>query len=387
MSEVDPRTLVAEFGALYGSAPQGVWSAPGRLNLIGEHVDYNDGLVLPIALPRRAWVALRARDDGRIRLASRQLPERYDLTLAQVQPGVPSGWGAYAAGVLAILARAGYPVTGADLLVSSEVPVGAGLSSSAALEAAVGAAASEALGLGLLADDASRSELAELCRRAENEIAGAPTGGMDQAAALRSRAGHALLLDCRDGSVRHIPFDPAGHGLELLVIDTRARHELVDGQYGERRASCEQAARLLGVPALRDVPIDSLDEALSQLPDERLRSRAEHVVTEIDRVRQAVEALADDDFVRLGSLFTASHASLRDRFEVSSPELDAAVEVALAGGALGARMTGGGFGGSAIALIPAGLGESIGWATRTRFAAQNWAGPQVFSVTAAGPAQ
>ena len=253
MSEVDPRTLVAEFGALYGSAPQGVWSAPGRLNLIGEHVDYNDGLVLPIALPRRAWVALRARDDGRIRLASRQLPERYDLTLAQVQPGVPSGWGAYAAGVLAILARAGYPVTGADLLVSSEVPVGAGLSSSAALEAAVGAAASEALGLGLLADDASRSELAELCRRAENEIAGAPTGGMDQAAALRSRAGHALLLDCRDGSVRHIPFDPAGHGLELLVIDTRARHELVDGQYGERRASCEQAARLLGVPALRDV--------------------------------------------------------------------------------------------------------------------------------------
>lgn len=387
MNVFDPRALAADFLALFGSPPQGVWSAPGRLNLIGEHVDYNDGLVLPIALPQRTWVALLARDDGRIRLASRQLPDRYEMPLAEVRPGAPSGWGAYPAGVLALLARAGYPVTGADVLVSSEVPVGAGLSSSAALEAAVGAAASEAFGLGLLADDASRSELAELCRRAENEIAGAPTGGMDQAAALRSRAGHALLLDCRDGSVRHIPFDPSGHGLELMVIDTRAKHELVDGQYGERRASCEQAARLLGVPALRDVPIQALPDALAQLPDERLRRRTEHVVTEIDRVRQAVEALEDDDFVRLGKLFTASHASLRDRFEVSCPELDAAVDVSLAGGALGSRMTGGGFGGSAIALVPVGLSESVSSAIEAHFSAQRWARPQIFTVTAAGPAQ
>lgn len=243
MTFVDAQGLSSQFQEIYDAEPDGVWSAPGRVNLIGEHVDYQDGLCLPIALPQRTWVAMRARTDGRIRLASMQLLQRYDLAMAQIGPGTPTGWGAYAAGVLGLLQQAGHPVTGADVLVGSDVPVGAGLSSSAALTTAVGAAASGAFDLGLLQDDASRSELAGLCVRAENEIAGAPTGGLDQAAALRSREGHALLLDCRDGSIRQLPFDPASAGLTLLVVNTRAHHELIDGQYGERRASVEQDRR------------------------------------------------------------------------------------------------------------------------------------------------
>lgn len=388
MTNVDPTTLAREFAVAYKAEPRGVWSAPGRVNLIGEHVDYNDGLCLPIALPQRTWAAMRPRADGRVRLASQQVDERYDLALEEVGPGNPKGWGAYAAGVLAMLKQAGYPVDGgADVLVSSEVPVGAGLSSSAALEAAVGAAASEVFGLGLLTDDASRRKLADLCRRAENEIAGAPTGGMDQAAALRSQAGHALLLDCRDGSVRHVPFDLAAAGLVLLVIDTRAEHALVDGQYAERRASCERAAELLGVASLREVPIGELDQALQQLPDDLLRRRTEHVVREIERVRQAVTALEADDFATLGQLFTASHVSLRDLFEVSCEELDATVETALASGALGARMTGGGFGGSAIALVSEDLSAPTIAAIRARYAAQHWPAPQIFAVTAGRPAE
>lgn len=386
MTVVDPDLLTEQFATRYGCPPAGVWSAPGRVNLIGEHVDYNDGLCLPIALPQRTYAAAAARTDGRVRLASLQVAESYDLPLTEVAPGVPSGWGAYAAGVLGLLQQTGHPVTGADVLISSAVPVGAGLSSSAALEAAVGAAASELFDLGLLADDQSRSQLAEICRRAENEIAGAPTGGMDQAAALRSQADHALLLDCRDGSIRQVPFDLAAAGLTLLVIDTRAEHALVDGQYAERRASCEEAAELLGVPSLREIPISELDAALERLPNDLLRRRTEHVVREIDRVRQAAAALEANDFVALGELFTASHASLRDLFEVSCAELDAAVEVALAQDALGARMTGGGFGGSAIALVATDQAEAVITAITADYAARGWTAPQIFPASAGHPA-
>lgn len=387
MTSVDQDLLSAEFTTRFGVAPRGIWSAPGRVNLIGEHVDYNDGLCLPIALPQRTWAAMAPRSDGHVRLASAQMDEVYDLPLDQIVPGTPRGWGAYAAGVLGLLAQDGHPVTGADVLVSSDVPVGAGLSSSAALGAAVGAAASEVFGLGLLADDAGRARLAEVCRRAENEIAGAPTGGMDQAAALRSQAGHALLLDCRDGSIEQIPFAPDSAGLALLVVDTRAKHALVDGQYGERRASCEQAAELLGVPALRDVPFAEADEALAKLTDPLLRRRAEHVIREIQRVRDAVAVLRAGDYATLGLLFVASHASLRYLFEVSCPELDLVVDTAIANGALGARMTGGGFGGSAIVLVPADRAESIAAELHSAFLARGWRVPQTFQATAGHPAE
>ncbi len=386
MSNIDLPQLVNRFQELYGTAPQVIGSAPGRVNLIGEHVDYNDGLCLPIALPHRTWAALRTRDDGVVRLASAQLDQRYELSLAEVAAGNPEGWGAYAAGVLALLARAGHPVTGADLLVDSTVPVGAGLSSSAALEAAVGAAASAAFGLGLLDDDASRAALADICRQAENEIAGAPTGGMDQAAALRSRAEHALLLDCRDGSVSHEPFDLSSAGLTLLVIDTRAEHALVDGQYAARRADCERSAELVGVASLREVEVAELDAALAKLPDDRLKARTQHVVREIERVRKAAAALEAGDFAELGLHFTASHASLRYLFEVSCAELDTAVDTALQAGALGARMTGGGFGGSAIALLPNDRVADAREDLRRTFLSMGWRVPHVFEVTAGGPA-
>ena len=248
---------------VFGGAPEGVWSAPGRVNLIGEHTDYNDGLVLPIALPHRTDAACSPRDDDTLRVWSVQTDELVEVALADVGPGSPDGWAAYVAGVLWALRAEGHDVRGLDVTVDSTVPVGAGLSSSAALECAVGAAASDLFDLGLLGSEAGRAGLAAACVRAENEVAGAPTGGMDQSAALLCRVGHALLLDCRSGATEQVPFDLAGEGTAsghvLLVTDTRAEHSLNDGQYGRRRASCEQAAAELGVGSLRDVDPDDLD--------------------------------------------------------------------------------------------------------------------------------
>jgi len=261
------------------------------------------------------------------------------------------GWAGYAVGVAWALREAGQRVGGFDAAIDSCVPVGAGLSSSAALEAAMALALDGAFGLNLSGSEVGGSALVAACIRAENEIAGAPTGGMDQVAALRSKPGHALLLDFRSGARRDVPFDPAGAGLALIVIDTRARHSLGDGQYGERRAACARAAELLGVASLREVT--DLDAALAALPDDTLRRRVRHVVTEMARVEAAVAALDRADFAALGSLFDASHASLRDDYQVSCEELDLAVAAAREAGALGARMTGGGFGGSAIALVRA----------------------------------
>ncbi len=372
------------FQSSFGAEPDGVWEAPGRVNLIGEHVDYQGGLVLPIALPHRTWVAARRRSDDRVRMVSTGADQMVEADLPDVAPGVPAGWAGYLAGVLWALREASYAVSGLDLAVHSTVPIGAGLSSSAALEGAVAAAASDLYGLGLLADDAGRTTLAELCQRAENEIAQAPTGGMDQAAAMRATQGCALLLDCRDQSLRQVPFDLARHGLALLVTDTRVSHALGDGQYGNRRSACEQAAERLGVATLRDASA----EALAPLTDRpELHRRARHVVSEIQRVREAVAALEARDLPAVGRAMTASHHSLRDDFEVSCPELDLAVDTCLAQGALGARMTGGGFGGSAIALVSADSTDQVADAVQAAFAAAGHRQPRFFTATAASGAR
>ena len=376
--------VVETYRAVFGADPEGVWSAPGRVNLIGEHTDYNDGLVLPIALPQRTYAACSPGEDGLLRAHSAQTGETVEVRLAEVGPGTPSGWTAYVAGVMWALAADGHDVGGLDVAVDSEVPLGGGLSSSAALECSVGAAVSDLCGLGLLGDETGRARLAAACVRAENEVAGAPTGGMDQSASLLCREGHALLLDCRSGSTDHVPLDlrgPEGDGFVLLVTDTRAEHALNDGQYAQRRTACERAAAELGVESLRDVDPRDLDGALRRLSDDELRRRARHVVTEIERVREVVDRLRAGDLGAVGRLFDASHASLRDDYEVSCAELDVSVEAARSAGALGARMTGGGFGGSSIALVPSGAVTDAELAVREAFAERKWPEPECFAVT------
>ena len=383
-------SAAALFETTFGHAPAGVWSAPGRVNLIGEHTDYNAGLCLPIALPHRTYAAVSPRDDRLLRLVSAQGARGdgvVELSLDDVAPGRPGGWVAYVAGVPWALERAGHRVRGLEVAIDGRVPLGAGLSSSAALECAVGAAASDLLGLGLLDSPRSRRALAAACIDAENTIAQAPTGGMDQSAALLATSLHALLLDCRDQHTEQVPFDLDAHDLALLVIDTRAEHALVDGQYAERRRSCEQAAQELGVATLREVPPTGLEHRLETLSSDLLRRRARHVVTEIGRVERAVDALRHDDFASLGELFLESHASMRDDFEISVPELDTAVEESVAAGALGARMTGGGFGGSAIALVSAAQADDARRRIAQAFRDKGFRAPDSFVVTASGAAQ
>ena len=337
--------LRAAFRAVFGRDPDSLCAAPGRLNLIGEHVDYADGLCLPLALSQRTVVAAATRDDGRLRLRSLYRDAKpWDGSLDVVGPDHPPGWAAYPAGVIWTL---GHPVGGLDLLVGESVPPGAGLASSAALECAVALTVDALCGLGLAATSAGRATLAAICRRAENEVVGVPTGGMDQIASLCCTAGHAVLLDCRSQTVRQVPLDLRTAGLALLVVDTRTPHRIVDGQYAARRRSAEQAAAALGVPTLREAHQDQVDT----LTDPLLRKRARHVVSEITRVRTVVTLLESGRVRDIGALLNASHASLRDDLEVSSPELDCVVDAARAAGALGARLTGGGFGGSALVLL------------------------------------
>ncbi|GAA2540128.1 galactokinase [Pseudonocardia hydrocarbonoxydans] len=349
------------------------WAAPGRVNLIGEHVDYAGGVCLPFALAERTVVEAHTRADGRFTARSTAEDGVVDVALDEIAPGSPAGWAGYAAGVLWALRAAGHAVGGLDVAVTATVPLGAGLSSSAALECAVALAVDDLYGLGL-----ARTELAAACVRAENEIVGAATGGMDQAAVLLATAGHALLLDTRDGSTRQVPFAPADDGLAVLVIDTRVRHHLADGRYGARRASVEKAAAALGLATLREATLRDL-EGLRDVErlDVDLLPRARHVVTEIARVAEVVALLDDGRLREVGPLLDASHESLRVDYEVSCPELDLACAAARAAGALGARMTGGGFGGSAIALVPLGRVDDVTRAVCDAFAAAGYGGPTV----------
>ena len=322
--------------------PALVASAPGRVNLIGEHTDYNSGLCLPLALPQRTTVTLTPRDDLVLSLSSAQEDDGWEGSVDEH----PTGWAAYVAGVVAMLRADGHAVPGFTSRIDSEVPVGAGLSSSAALECAVAVAVAGLLDLDL--DEAGRRRLADACIRAENDYVGAPTGGMDQTVAMLGRPGFALLLDFQDGSATRValPLDEAG--LALLVIDTRVSHSLTDGSYGDRRTECATAAAALGVDSLRDTDLAGVE----RMDDPVLRRRARHVVTENQRVLDAVAALDAGDWPSLSAALDASHVSMRDDFEISCRELDLAVETARHAGALGARMTGGGFGGSAVALVP-----------------------------------
>jgi len=337
------------FAECYAAEPDGVWHAPGRVNLIGEHTDYNDGFVLPFALAQGVRAAASRRDDEVLELHSRQAPDALAaVRLDTLAPGRPDGWAGYPAGVAWALLGAGCPVGGASIAIDADLERGAALSSSAALECATALALTELYGLNV-----DRRELAALCRRSENEFVGVPSGIMDQSASLLCEQGHALLLDCRSGETSAVPLDLAALGLVLLVIDTRIRHALSDGRYAERRRSCEDAARALGVASLREVTDDPGGiERVERLGDPVLRRRARHVVTENARVLQTVALLRVGEATQIGPLLTASHASLRDDFEISWPQADATVEAAIESGALGARMTGGGFGGSVIALVP-----------------------------------
>ncbi|MPZ63918.1 MAG: galactokinase [Propionibacteriales bacterium] len=337
------RRLLSAFRDWSGDEPDGVWCAPGRVNVIGEHVDYNDGICMPMALEHATYAAVRRRTDDTVRMFSTQQDQIWTGTLDGIGPGRTTGWAAYAAGVLWALRQSGLNVPGLDVVVDSRVPIGSGLSSSAALECSLGAALHDLLGV----DDGrdARVRLARACMRAESEVARAPTGGMDQTIALLAEPERLLLLDCRDWSTRQLPWtDP---DLTLLVIDTRTHHRLTDGQYGDRRRDCERIAALLGVGSLREVD----ESAIPAVSDERLRARLRHVVTEIARVREVARLLDEGALPAIGSMLDASHASLRDDYEVSCAELDVVTAAAREAGALGARMTGGGFGGSAIALV------------------------------------
>ncbi len=352
--------LARTFRARVGRDPDGIWCAPGRVNLIGEHTDYNDGLVLPFAIDRQALAAVALRDDGRL--------------LAWSCQGEPESWLAYPRGVMRALREAGLALPGADLIVDSDVPSGGGLSSSAALECAIALALDELVGGGL-----SRMALALACQSAENTEVGAQTGIMDQVASLFGVAGGVVYLDVRDREIAVVPVDFGD--LELTVIDTGVRHSTAGSGYADRRRECAEAAAALGVATLRDADVGSVAVlAGAGGRDGLLGRRARHVYTENARVTRAVALLRADRAAEVGPLLTASHASLRDDFEVSAPELDVAVEAALAGGALGARMTGGGFGGCVLAMSHARDAPGAQACVRRAYERRGWPDPSMFAV-------
>jgi len=370
-----------EFSDIFGHAPDGVWVAPGRVNLIGEHTDYSGGFVLPMALPQVCTVTAAKRDDDRITVCSRQRPEDRVSAGIDLVPGDVTGWAAYALGIAWALRAAGHRIGGADLVLDSTVPIGAGLSSSAAIGCSVASAFRDLFDLPLEGLD-----LAAVARTCENEFVGAPTGVMDQAVSMMAQPGHLFFLDTRSMRIEQVPFALDQAGLTLLVIDTRTAHELNDGGYGSRRQAVEDGTRLLDVPALRDVGIQDLDAALTRIGDTTVAARVRHVVTENARVEEVVRLLRSGaDPREVGPILSAGHRSLRDDFEISTPELDAAVESAEAAGAFGARMTGGGFGGSAIALVDTDAVDEVKAAVAGTYAERGFQPAAFFSaVPAAG---
>ena len=367
--------VAGAFTERFGWAPEGVWAAPGRVNVIGEHTDYNDGYVLPVALPHTTRAAVGRRTDGRLALVSLQGDATVvELGIDELAPGHPDGWAGYPAGVVDGLKDR--LTGGLNLVVDSDVPVGAGLSSSAALTCSVALALRD-----LVAPELTRLHLVELARRSENDFVGAPTGILDQSASLLCTAGHALFLDTRDRRTEQVPLDLAAAGLQLLVVDTGTPHTHADGGYGDRRRECEAAAAALGVPALRDVPDVAALAALDTGGDGVLLRRARHIVTENARVLEVVAILREAADPRaIGPVLTAGHASLRDDFQISTDELDACVDAAVDAGAHGARMVGGGFGGSAVVLVDRERAVAVAGAVRDRFAREGFAAPRTFDV-------
>jgi galactokinase len=359
----------ARFAKAFGAQPKGVWQSPGRVNLIGEHTDYNSGFVLPMAINRATCAALSLTGDGVARVASTFSGEIFETQIDELASA--TGWAAYPLGVAHVLGAK----TGFDLFIDSDVPIGAGLSSSAAIECAVALALNELWQLGH-----NRQELARFGQRAENEVVGAPTGIMDQSASLLGKADHAVFLDCRSLEAKQVKLGFEERGLELVIIDTRVAHRLVDGGYAERRAACELGAKTLGAETLRDLSVADLNRAGELLDDVTFR-RVRHVVTENARVLDFVDSLGDDSAI--GRLMHESHVSMRDDFEISVDELDTAVETAIRHGAIGARMTGGGFGGAAIALTPVGKISELTNSVYAEFELLGYERPNIFTVSAA----
>lgn len=370
---------IAGFKQEYDREPAGVWSAPGRVNLIGEHTDYNEGFVFPFAINRRTYAAVAPRQDNMICVASSFSKETFQIAISDIHQDEKNGWASYPFGVAYAVAKlSGKSQTqGFDIFIDSDVPVGAGLSSSAAIECAVGLALNELWNAGL-----DKKALAKAGQLGENEIVGAPTGIMDQTASLFGELDHAVFLDCRSLEAKAIELGFADAGLELLIIDTKVAHRLVDGGYAARRAACEAGAKALGVASLRDLSPADLSRAEEILDPVTLR-RVRHVITENARVEETVATLKAKGPRAIGELLYASHESMRDDFEISIDELDTAVETALRHGAIGARMTGGGFGGAAIALTPIEKISEVTLSVLAEFEALGYAKPEIFAVSAA----
>ena len=358
------------FADTFGQSPDIVAAAPGRVNLIGEHIDYSDGFVLPFAIADRTYAAMRIRPDRLVRIASAQRRKKIvSVPLDDIKPGLKGEWERYALGVIWAMEVK----HGLDIMIDGHVPLGAGLSSSAALECSVAMAINQLFSRGF-----DLHTLARLAQKAENDYVGVPCGIMDQSVSLMAQPGSALLLDCRDLTSRNVSFDVASHGLELLIIDTQAHHSLTDGGYARRRQSCESVVAKLLVQSMRELSLEKLSASKDLLSDTEF-IRARHAVTEIARVHSAVDALEAKNFDELGRLLNASHASLRDDYNVSCPELNTAVDASISAGALGARMVGGGFGGSAIALIKANATQDTIHIVENAFKKLNFKAPRFFT--------
>jgi galactokinase len=362
---------IAGFTDRFGYEPLGVWSAPGRANLIGEHTDYNNGFVLPFGIDRRTYVAIGERQDNQLRVSSSFSEQVIEISLTEAKPE-DLDWALYPLGVAWVMRE--YQNTGLDLFIDSDVPIGAGLSSSAAVECSVALALNDLWRAGK-----SRIELAKIGQRAENEVVGAPTGIMDQTASLLARADGAVFIDCKTLETKDVSLGLAEQGLVVAVIDTQVSHRHSDGGYRSRREACERGAETMGVASLRELSVADLDKAQGLMDDLTFR-RVRHVVTENARVLETLDALADGQLEKLGELLLSSHASMRDDFEISIPELDLAVQTAMETGAVGSRMTGGGFGGAAIAVISETKLLELEQNVNRAFAAAGFAEPRVFAV-------